>query len=53
LGHSVETLVTTYVGALDGDDVVANRLIDAAMGSTRQWVAQLSDYSRPRPPSDD
>ncbi len=32
LGHSVETLVSIYVGALDGDDLAANKLIDAAMG---------------------
>jgi integrase len=31
LGHSVETLVSTYVGALDGDDLAANNLIDGAM----------------------
>ena len=29
LGHSVETLVSTYVGALKGDEAVANRLIDS------------------------
>jgi hypothetical protein len=32
-GHSVETLVSTYVGALDGDEAVANRRIDAVLGS--------------------
>jgi integrase len=31
LGHSVETLVSTYVGAMDGDDTEANRLIDRAL----------------------
>jgi integrase len=31
LGHSVETLVSTYVGALEGDDVAANALIDTAI----------------------
>lgn len=31
LGHSVETLVSTYVGALEGDDAVANDLIEAAL----------------------
>jgi integrase len=33
MGHSVETLVSTYVGALDGDDTLANERIDAALGS--------------------
>jgi integrase len=28
MGHSVETLVQTYVGALKGDEVASNRLID-------------------------
>ena len=32
LGHSVETLVTFYVGALQGDDLVANDRIDACLG---------------------
>lgn len=31
LGHSVETLVSTYVGALEGDDVVANERIEVAL----------------------
>ena len=31
LGHSVETLVSTYVGALEGDDTIANDLIEAAL----------------------
>jgi integrase len=34
LGHSVETLVSTYVGALDGDHEAANRLIDRAFGQS-------------------
>lgn len=28
LGHSVETLVSTYVGALDDEEQIANRRID-------------------------
>jgi len=32
LGHSVETLVSTYIGAMDGDDVEANALIEKALG---------------------
>lgn len=36
LGHSVETLVSTYVGALDGDEELGNRRIEAVLaGSTR------------------
>ena len=42
LGHSVETLVSIYVGALDGDDVEAMRLVDAASGATRKWMAEPS-----------
>ena len=32
MGHSVETLVSTYVGALDGDETVANQRIDTVLG---------------------
>lgn len=32
MGHSVETLVSTYVGALEGDEALANERIDAALG---------------------
>lgn len=32
MGHSVETLVSTYVGALQGDETVANERIEAALG---------------------
>ena len=28
MGHSVETLVSTYVGALTGDEHIANQRID-------------------------
>jgi len=34
MGHSVETLVSTYVGALDGDETVANERIDAVLGKS-------------------
>lgn len=35
MGHSVETLVSTYVGALNGDEELANERIDAVLaGST-------------------
>lgn len=32
MGHSVETLVSTYVGAIDGDETLANERIQAALG---------------------
>jgi integrase len=31
LGHSVETLVSTYVGALQDDEAIANQRIEAAL----------------------
>jgi integrase len=34
LGHSVETLVSTYVGALVGDEQFANHRIDAALAAS-------------------
>ena len=34
LGHSVETLVTTYVGALDDDEHTANRRIDTYLDAS-------------------
>ena len=37
-GHSVETLVSTYVGALDGDEALANERIHAALGSKKVRV---------------
>jgi integrase len=33
MGHSVETLVSTYVGALTGDEKLANERIDAALAA--------------------
>jgi integrase len=38
LGHTVETLVSTYIGALDGDDIAANKLIDEVIGPARTWM---------------
>jgi integrase len=32
MGHSVDTLVSTYVGALTGDEDLANRRIEALLG---------------------
>jgi hypothetical protein len=40
LGHSVETLVSTYVGALQGDDTAANTLIDSALATTRERIVE-------------
>jgi integrase len=31
LGHSVETLVSTYIGAMEGDETEANALLDKAL----------------------
>lgn len=39
MGHRVETLVSTYVGALDGDEAVAKR-IDAVLGPRRAMRAK-------------
>lgn len=33
LGHSVETLVSTYVGALDGDEAITNDRIELALSA--------------------
>ena len=40
MGHSVETLVSTYVGALAGDEELANDRIDAALGSMTPDAAE-------------
>jgi hypothetical protein len=39
LGHSVETLVSTYVGVLEGDEAIANERIEAALDATPKLVA--------------
>jgi integrase len=49
LGHSVETLVSTYVGALQGDDTAANTLIDSALATTRERIVEAPVSSRPLP----
>jgi len=46
MGHSVETLVSTYVGALDGDETVANQRIDAALGSRQLSAANRVTHKR-------
>jgi integrase len=35
LGHSVETLVSTYVGALAGDERLTNQRVSAALSASR------------------
>jgi hypothetical protein len=40
LGHSVETLVGFYVGALEGDDTEAKNRIDHVMRPTRAWMLE-------------
>jgi hypothetical protein len=49
LGHSVETLVSTYVGALDGDEAVANERIDAALAPGRPSAVTKPAAPRGRP----
>jgi len=44
MGHSVETLVSTYVGALDGDETLANERIEQALAPP----SAPSDRRRPR-----
>ena len=51
LGHSVETLVGTYVGALDGDYTAANELIDFALGPSRAWIADIGSVTPASPPA--
>jgi hypothetical protein len=34
LGHSVETLVSTYVGAMEADEALGNERIELALSST-------------------
>jgi hypothetical protein len=38
LGHSVQTLVSTYIGAMDGDDAEANALLDRVLATTRNQI---------------
>ncbi|MGH9137100.1 MAG: tyrosine-type recombinase/integrase, partial [Acidimicrobiales bacterium] len=45
MGHSVETLVSTYVGALDGDETVANKRIDAVLGRKKVTLPASSKAS--------
>jgi integrase len=43
LGHSVETLVSTYIGAMEGDDAEANALLDRALAGTRERILASQD----------
>jgi integrase len=47
LGHSVETLVSTYIGAMEGDDTEANALVDGVLATTREAVI-VGDEAAPR-----
>lgn len=47
LGHSVETLVSTYVGALTGDEELANQRIDAMLRSSRDPVTDRPQIQAP------
>jgi integrase len=50
LGHSVETLVSTYIGAMDGDDVEGNILMDAPwqLPATGSWSRTPRPGTRPQ-----
>lgn len=45
LGHSVETLVSTYIGAMEGDDSEANALVDEMLAKTRERIV-LAEVAR-------
>jgi integrase len=45
LGHSVETLVSTYVGAMEGDDAEANSLLDTVLAATRDQIVLSPDVA--------
>jgi integrase len=47
LGHSVETLVSTYVGALAGDESLANARIDEVLTRTTSRPATMRDVGDP------
>jgi integrase len=38
LGHSVETLVSSYIGAMEGDDTETNALINEVLATTRDRI---------------
>lgn len=53
MGHSVETLVSTYVGALEGDEQLSNERIEAALaGSVELPKRRAARNRRPRTSTD-
>jgi integrase len=44
LGHSVETLVSHYIGALDGDETSGNKLIDIVLSATREQIVEAGRW---------
>lgn len=50
LGHSVETLVSTYVGALDDEEQVGNQRIDSLLAARPDRQSDCSDHHRGVPP---
>ena len=51
LGHGVETLVGTCVGALDGEGTAANKLIDTPLGPSKAWIAGIGSARPASPPA--
>jgi hypothetical protein len=49
MGHSVDTLVSTYVGALTGDEDLANRRIAALLGGEEEWPRLTASTRAPVP----
>jgi integrase len=47
LGHSVDTLVANYVGALDDEEDVGNTRIDSLLGDEATGVGMLTTRSTP------
>ena len=43
LGHSVETLVSTYIGALDDEEHTANQRIDTYLNASAPTAASAPD----------
>lgn len=50
LGYSVEMLVSTYLGAMDGDDTEANSLLDKLLGTTREQIVMRDRPAGSRAP---
>ena len=41
--HSVETLVSTYIGAMEGDDTEANTLVDQVLATGREQILMVNE----------